>query len=54
MLIAQKVANFSLAKADVLRRAMGKKDASIMSQMKTEFIEEAVKNHYVEKIAQEI
>ncbi|WP_338964056.1 MULTISPECIES: DNA polymerase III subunit alpha [unclassified Spiroplasma] len=54
MLIAQKVANFSLAKADVLRRAMGKKDASIMAQMKTEFIKEAIKNHYVEKTAQEI
>lgn len=54
MLIAQNVANFSLAKADVLRRAMGKKDASIMVQMKVEFIKEAIKNHYVEKIAQEI
>ncbi|WP_338956362.1 DNA polymerase III subunit alpha [Spiroplasma endosymbiont of Polydrusus cervinus] len=54
MLIAQKVANFSLTKADVFRRAMGKKDATIMSQIKTEFIEEAVKNHYVEKTAQEI
>ncbi|WP_283272130.1 DNA polymerase III subunit alpha [Spiroplasma sp. SV19] len=54
MLIAQKVANFTLAKADVLRRAMGKKDASIMGQMKTEFIKEAIKNHYVEKTAHEI
>ncbi|WP_374696319.1 DNA polymerase III subunit alpha [Spiroplasma endosymbiont of Polydrusus formosus] len=54
MLIAQKVANFSLTKADVLRSATGKKDATIMSQMKTEFIKGAVKNHYVEKIAQEI
>ncbi|AGM26386.1 DNA polymerase III subunit alpha [Spiroplasma syrphidicola EA-1] len=54
MLIAQLVANFSLAKADVLRRAMGKKDATIMNEMQTEFMQEAVKNNYTLTIAQEI
>ncbi|MHB8636974.1 MAG: DNA polymerase III subunit alpha [Fimbriimonadaceae bacterium] len=32
------LAGFSLGKADVMRRAMGKKDAAAMAEMKTEFI----------------
>ena len=32
------LAGFSLGKADVMRRAMGKKDAAAMGEMKTEFI----------------
>ena len=39
MLIAQKLAGFSLAKADLLRRAMGKKIRSEMQAQKSNFIE---------------
>ena len=38
MLIAQKVAGFSLAKADLLRRAMGKKIKSEMIGQKNSFL----------------
>ncbi|PPE06139.1 DNA polymerase III subunit alpha [Williamsoniiplasma lucivorax] len=44
--ILQKVANFSLAKADIVRRAMGKKQAQYMEEVKAEFIEQAIKNNY--------
>ncbi len=44
--IAQLVANFSLAKADLLRRAMSKKDVSIMNDLKGQFIDNAVANKY--------
>ncbi len=36
--LVQALAGFSLGKADVLRRAMGKKDAKAMAEMKTEFL----------------
>jgi DNA polymerase-3 subunit alpha len=36
--IVQALAGFTLGKADVLRRAMGKKDASEMAKMKAEFV----------------
>lgn len=36
--LVQALAGFTLGKADVLRRAMGKKDANAMAQMKTEFM----------------
>ena len=38
MQIAQVVAGFTLAKADLLRKAISKKEVSLMSQMKVEFI----------------
>ena len=44
MLIAQKVAGFSLAKADLLRRAMGKKIKSEMDAQKSNFIDGCLKN----------
>ncbi len=37
--LVQAVAGFSLGKADVLRRAMGKKDAGAMESMNTEFMQ---------------
>lgn len=37
--LVQAIAGFSLGKADVLRRAMGKKDAKAMDSMKVEFME---------------
>ena len=44
MLIAQKVAGFSLAKADLLRRAMGKKIKSEMIAQKNSFVFGCEKN----------
>ena len=44
MQIAQKVAGFSLAKADLLRRAMGKKIKSEMDAQRNNFIEGCLRN----------
>ena len=38
----QRGGGFSLAKADVMRRAMGKKDKNLMAAMKKEFVDGAV------------
>ncbi|MFI5154113.1 MAG: DNA polymerase III subunit alpha [Chitinophagales bacterium] len=46
MLLAQKLAGFSKGDADVLRKAMGKKQKSILDKMKKQFVEGAVaRNH---------
>jgi len=51
MLLAQKLAGFSKGDADVLRKAMGKKDRSTLDKMKSKFIEgAATKNHPKEKL----
>jgi DNA polymerase-3 subunit alpha len=44
MQIAQVMAGFSLGEADLLRRAMGKKDKREMAQQQSRFVEGAVKN----------
>jgi DNA polymerase III subunit alpha len=54
MQIANQIAGFSLAKADLMRRAMGKKDKELMAKQRDEFIEGAVKNGVDRKIAEEI
>ena len=41
MKIASEIAGFTLAKADLMRRAMGKKDKVLMAAMKKEFIDGA-------------
>ena len=51
MLIAQKVAGFNLAKADLLRRAMGKKIKSEMQAQRSNFIEGCLKNKLSNDIA---
>jgi DNA polymerase III subunit alpha len=43
MLLAQKLANFSKGDADVLRKAMGKKQKSVLDKMKSQFISGASK-----------
>ena len=43
MLLAQKLAGFSKGDADVLRKAMGKKQKSVLDKMKAQFIEGATK-----------
>lgn len=52
--IANKVAGMSLAEADILRRAMGKKDLKAMKEQKEKFVQGSVKNGIPEKTAGEI
>ncbi len=52
--IANRVAGMSLAEADLLRRAMGKKDLKAMAEQKTKFVEGASANNIDKKIAEEI
>ncbi len=51
MQIASKMAGFSLGEADILRKAMGKKQVNVMLSMRDKFIEGARKNRISEKIA---
>ncbi|WFQ92492.1 DNA polymerase III subunit alpha [Mycoplasma feriruminatoris] len=46
MQMLNKIANFSYAKADIIRRAMSKKNNKVMQSMKLEFINSAVKNNF--------
>ena len=41
MLLSQKLANFTKGEADVLRKAMGKKQAAVLAKMKPKFIDQA-------------
>ncbi len=54
MQIASEIAGFTLAQADVMRRAMGKKDKVLMAEQKKLFVEGAVKNSIDRKLAGEI
>jgi len=54
MQIAQAVAGFSLGDADLLRKAMGKKDKVIMEQQRERFVAGAVANAYTKQKAAEI
>ena len=42
MLLSQKLADFTKGEADVLRKAMGKKQKAVLDKMKPKFIEQAV------------
>jgi DNA polymerase-3 subunit alpha len=51
MLLSQKLANFSKGDADVLRKAMGKKQRDVLDKMKPKFVSQAVENgHSAEKL----
>jgi DNA polymerase III subunit alpha len=52
--IASEIGGLSLAQADLLRRAMGKKDKELMARQKKEFVESAVVKNVDRKIAAEI
>lgn len=54
MRIARDLAGFSLAKADEMRRAMGKKDMVKMESMKAGFIQGCVANGISDKISKEL
>ena len=54
MQIAQVLSGYSLGEADMLRRAMGKKDQAEMDRQRSRFIDGAAKNQVEAKLANEI
>lgn len=54
MAIARKIGGFSWSEADTLRKAMGKKRADLMKDMKQDFVEGATENGYEEGWAREL
>jgi DNA polymerase-3 subunit alpha len=54
MRIANKLANFSLGQADILRKAMGKKNIEVMAKQKEHFVNGAVANGINEKKASKL
>jgi len=54
MLLSQKLAGFTKGKADVLRKAMGKKIFSLLEELKPEFIEGGKGNGHPEEILEKI
>ncbi len=54
MRIANKLASFSLGQADILRKAMGKKNPEAMAKQKESFIKGAIANGIAEKKAAKI
>jgi DNA polymerase III subunit alpha len=52
--IASEIAGFTLAKADLMRRAMGKKDKELMTKQKKEFIDGAIQKGFSKKIGSDI
>ncbi|MRH42871.1 DNA polymerase III subunit alpha [Aquibacillus halophilus] len=54
MQIANKVAGYTLGQADILRRAVSKKQSELMLQQQDEFIKGCTKNGYSKEVADEI
>ena len=54
MQVAQKMAGFSLGRADVLRRAMSKKKLGELQSLQKEFIGGCIQKGYSEKLAEEV
>lgn len=54
MQVAQKMANYSLGQADLLRRAMGKKKHEVMKKERVRFIDGAKDNGVEEQVAKEV
>ncbi|MCF7808191.1 MAG: DNA polymerase III subunit alpha [Candidatus Marinimicrobia bacterium] len=54
MQLGSVISGFSLSKADLMRRAMGKKIKALMDEMKGEFISGAKKNNINEKLSSQI
>src|SRR5690625_5988059 len=46
MKIAHEIAGFSLGEADLLRRAVSKKDADVMANLKKEYLKDCLENGY--------
>jgi DNA polymerase-3 subunit alpha len=54
MLLSQKLADFTKGEADVLRKAMGKKQIAVLAKMKPKFIEQAGNNGHDAKKLEKI
>ncbi len=54
MLLSQSLASFSKGDADVLRKAMGKKQKAVLDKMKNKFIEGCKKNGHAPEICEKI
>ncbi|PIR13467.1 DNA polymerase III subunit alpha [Candidatus Falkowbacteria bacterium CG11_big_fil_rev_8_21_14_0_20_39_10] len=54
MQIARDLAGFTMAEADVLRKAMGKKIAKLLSEQKEKFIDGCVQNSIAKEMAEKI
>ncbi|MBL0308685.1 MAG: DNA polymerase III subunit alpha [Bacteroidetes bacterium] len=54
MLLSQKLAGFSKGDADVLRKAMGKKDRKTLDKMKSKFMEGSLSNGLADKSLEKI
>lgn len=53
MLVAQRLAGYSLGQADILRKAMGKKDPEVMRHEEGRFVEGAVAGGLARRVAEE-
>ncbi|MGV8878430.1 MAG: DNA polymerase III subunit alpha [Sphingobacteriaceae bacterium] len=54
MLLSQKLADFTKGDADILRKAMGKKDRKTLDKLKPQFISNAAKKGHSEKVLEKI
>lgn len=54
MLLSQKLADFTKGEADVLRKAMGKKQKAVLDKMKPKFVEQASKKGHKKEILEKI
>ncbi|WP_103865398.1 DNA polymerase III subunit alpha [Aquimarina sp. I32.4] len=54
MLLSQKLANFTKGEADVLRKAMGKKQKAVLDKMKPKFIKQASEKGHAEESLEKI
>lgn len=54
MMIAVKMASFTLGEADVLRRAMSKKKIDVLQEQKDKFVNGSIKNGYSKEVSEEI
>ncbi len=52
--IARTFAGYSLGQADVMRKAMGKKDAKVMAEERAQFLEGIKANGYTEKLGNDL
>jgi len=54
MLLSQKLADFTKGEADMLRKAMGKKQIAVLDKMKPKFIEQASANGHDAKVLEKV
>ena len=54
MRVAERFAGFSLGEADLLRRAMSKKDHDKIAAMQSKFIDGAVGRHHDQQVAEQV